>query len=215
MGMRAGDTRCSLRGCVWAIAIAGLCTGCVSPGGQAGLNRELDATRVDRDRLRRELESRDRTIAGLHRQIENLQGFSAERPADLFAPVKLEIAGLTGGADYDGKPGDDGVTVYLRPLDADGDVVKAPGRITIQLLDNTKLESPTVVGVFEFHAPAELRRLWHGRFATNHYTLKCPFPVGFKPPASGKLTVSAEFVDFLRGASLTAVKEVTISIPEG
>ena len=111
-------------------------------------------------------------------------------------------------------PGDDGVTVYLRPRDADGDVVKAPGRISIQLLDNTNLRTPRVLALKVFDDPEELRKLWHGRFATNHYTLKCPFPPEVELPTSRRVTVSAEFTDYLTGATLTAVKEVSIAFPD-
>ena len=120
----------------------------------------------------------------------------------------------TNGADYDGKPGDDGVTVYLRPRDADGHVVKVPGRITVQLLDNTDLGSPRPLGLYVFADPSELRKLWHGRFATQHYTLKCPFPPGTKLPDARRVTVSAEFVDYLTGATLTAVEEVPVSLTD-
>ena len=187
--------------------------GCMSPGARAKLIQESAALRREKERLERTVEQREGTIARLHRQIETLEGFGPDRPADLFAPVKLEIASLSGGADYDARPGDDGVTVYLRPKDADGDVVKAPGRITIQLLDNTNLGSPRLLGVYKFNDPQTLRRSWHGRFATQHYTLKCPFSPGTNPPKTGRVTVSAEFVDFLTGATLTAVKEVPVSPP--
>ncbi|MDO8629498.1 MAG: hypothetical protein Q7R41_03305, partial [Phycisphaerales bacterium] len=147
----------------------------------------------------------------LHRQIDNLESFGADRLVDAFALIKLEIASLSGGADYDDRPGDDGVTVYLRPLDADGDAVKAPGRITIQLLDNSVLGSPRVVGIYLFDDIQELRKMWYGLLGTQHYTVRCPFPPGVTLPASRKLLVSAAFVDYLTGQTLTADKEVGFS----
>ena len=83
--------------------------------------------------------------------------------------------------------------------------MKVPGRITIQLLDNTNLASPRVLGVYTFDDPEELRRLWHSRFATNHYTLRCPLPPELKLPADRRITVSAEFLEYLTGVTLTAV----------
>jgi hypothetical protein len=93
--------------------------------------------------------------------------------------------------------------------------VKVPGRITIQLLDNRSLAAPRVLGVYVFDDPEKLRELWHGHFATNHYTLKCPFPPDVKPPESRRVTVSAEFVDYLTGATLTAVREVKVAYADG
>lgn len=185
---------------------------CMSPGQRARLVKENETLRRTKQQLEHTVAQRDGTIAALHRQIEYLKGFGPDRPADLFAPVKVEIASLTGGADYDGEPGDDGVTVYLRPRDEDGHVVKIPGRIKIQLLDNTDLSKPHLVGLYEFSDPYELRRLWHGRFGTQHYTLKCPFPPAAELPETRRLTVAIEFVDYLTGSTLTATQEVTISL---
>ena len=140
--------------------------------------------------------------------------FGPDRPADLFAPVAIEIASLSGGSNYDGKPGDDGVTVHLRPKDAEGQVVKVPGKITVQLLDNTEMTAPKVIAVCEYEKPEDLRNLWMGILGTNHYTIRCPFPVGTALPTSRKLLVSASFVDFLTGIMLTTSKEVAFS-PQG
>lgn len=186
---------------------------CQSPGQRAEKIKIIDTLRREVARLERAVADRDGSIAGLKQQIETLNAFEADRPADLFAPVKVEIASLSGGADYDGKPGDDGVTVYLRPIDADGAAVKVPGRIKIQLLDTSMHGSPKVLGLCEFDDPDKLRRAWHSRFGTQHYTIKCPFSAAAEIPASRKVTVHAEFVDFLTGTTHTAVKEVGVSFP--
>ncbi len=189
-------------------------SGCRSPGDWARLRKDNEALQRDQQRLQDTIARRDALIAALSGQIETLEGFGPDQPAALFAPVKIEIAGLSGGADYDGQPGDDGVTVYLRPRDANGDVVKVPGRITIQLQDNTDSTSPRLLGGRVFDDPARLGKLWHGKFITQHYTLKCPFSAKTKLPTTRRVTVHAEFVDYLTGATLTAVKEVSISFPD-
>ena len=194
--------------CVLALAAAG----CGSPGERARLVKESQVLRVENETLERGIAQRDGTIALLHKQIRDLQGFGPDRPVDIFAPVKAEIVSRSGGADYDGEPGDDGITVYLRLLDADGDAVKVPGRITVQLLDNTDLSSPRLLGLFQFDSVDRLRKAWYGKFGTQHYSLKCPFPYGVKPPR--RVDVKVEFVDYLTGRTLAANKEVTISYAE-
>jgi hypothetical protein len=183
--------------------------GCQSPGQRAKMVKEIESLRRNQERLERSLADRDLLAARLTQQIRNLQELGPDRPAAIFAPVQLEIASLSGGGDYDGKPGDDGVTIYLRPRDADGDPVKAPGRIKVQLLDNSTIESPRPLGVYVFSEPEELRRAWYSRFGTQHYALKCPFPPEAALPPTRKLNVSVEFVDYLTGATLTAVRELT------
>lgn len=178
--------------------------GCASGTDVGKCWRERDALKQDVDQMQRTLADRDSQINGLQQQIDNLRLFGPDRPADAFAPVKIEITSLSGGADYDGKPGDDGINVYLRLLDADGDQVKAPGQIRIQLLDNTDLQSPRTIGVYPFTKLEEVRHLWHGRFGTYHYALKCPFPANVQLPKTGQLIATAEFADYLTGKTLTA-----------
>ena len=196
-----------------AVSLVVAVTSCGNPGRRAELVQQADTLRRENQRLERLLVDRDGAIALLNQQIVYLQTFEADRPANLFAPVKLEIASLSGGADYDDRPGDDGVTVYLRPRDSDGHIVKAPGAISVQLLDNTDLNNPRVIGVFDFTDPETIRKSWYGKFGTSHYTLKCPFPDGSTLPQARKIMIHAEFVDFLTGAVLTAAQEVTISRP--
>jgi len=184
---------------------------CISPGERARLVKDNEALRREKERLERTVAQRDGTIATLHKQIDDLKRLGPDRPADLFAPVTIEIASLSGGADYDGQPGDDGITVYLRPRDADGDVVKVPGLIKVQLVDNTVLESPRVLRVYAFDDLNQVRKTWHGKFGTQHYTLRCPFPPGVELPKSRRLLVSASFVDILTGATFTANQEVAFA----
>ena len=186
-----------------------LTAGCMSPGERARLVKENQTLRVENETLQRGIAQRDGTVALLHKQTRDLQGFGPDRPVDVFAPVKAEIVSRSGGADYDGRPGDDGVTVYLRLVDADGDAVKVPGRITVQLLDNSDLGSPELLGLYRFDSVDQLRKAWYGKFGTRHYTLKCPFPHGVKPPR--RIDLKVEFVDYLTGRTLAANAEVVVS----
>jgi hypothetical protein len=178
------------------------------------LLKEIDALRQEKSRLERAVAQKDAAMSALSRQIEELKAFDPDWRPDAFAPVRLEIVSRSRGTDFDGLPGDDGVIVYLRPLDADGDAVKVPGRVKIQVLDNSILNAPRLLGVYEFKDAQELREAWHGRFATQHYTFKCPLPPGTALPPNRYVTVTAEFVDFLTGTVLTAVKEIPVSFTE-
>jgi hypothetical protein len=195
-------------------ALAAGMSGCQPNRRFAELMRENQALREESQQARQQVRTCENDLIVARGQLQSVEGLGPDRPADLFAPVSIEIASLSGGADYDGKPGDDGVTVHLRPKDADGAVVKAPGRITVQLLDNTDMASPRVVAVCRYEDPQELRMLWMGIFGTNHYTLRCEFPEGSILPKTQRLLVGVSFVDYLTGRTLTAGKEVTFSLGE-
>lgn len=206
-GNGGGETRILLMASLWLTCVAG----CRTPQEWSQLVRGHEQADRERDRLARELEQSREKAKSLEEQVETLQGFEPGRPLDIFAPTSLEFARMTGGRDMDGQPGDDGVTVYLRPKDADGDVVKAPGKISVQLLDNSDLENPRLIAICRFEDPEELRRNWHGKFWTNHYSLDCPFPESVVVPKSGKLVVTVSFVDYATGKELSASQEVTVA----
>lgn len=186
---------------------------CQSPDERIKVQRECDALSVRAEELNRELHDRDARLAELSRQIETLKLFGPDRPADAFAPQSIDLARLSGGADYDGRPGDDGITVYLRLRDADGDAVKAPGQVRIQVLDPTDLQSPRLIGVYDFTRLEDLRRAWYGRFGTYHFAFKCPFPAGVKLPESGTVLVTVEFVDYLTGRTLAVSERLRFRTP--
>ncbi len=180
---------------------------------RARLQMELEDIRVANARLERALAERDEAVFRLTRQVGDLQALGPQRPLATFAPVRLEIASLSRGTDLDGQPGDDGVTVYLRPVDADGDTVKAPGRIGVRILDVAAGE-PRILGTCRVEEAGELRKTWYGKVGTSHYTVKCPFEAGVTVPESGKVVVAVEFLDYLSGATLTAMKEVRVTGPK-
>jgi len=196
---------------IFSIVIVALAGGC-DAGHRERLVAGYDQLRQQNEYLSRDLADRDRTVAALKLQIEDLTHFDAKTPADLFAVTKLEFVRLTGGADYDGKEGQDGVTVHLRLRDADGDIHKAAGQFTIQLVDNRDLSSPRVLGVYKFHDPEMLKKAWFGKFGTSHFTFKCPFKNTEHLTGLTRVDVKAEFLDFLTGRRISAIKQVPVSI---
>ncbi len=193
------------------LAIVAIASGC-DAGHRERLVTGYDQLRQQNETLSRDLADRDRTVASLELQIEDLTKFDDKTPADLFAVTKLEFVRLTGGADYDGLQGHDGVTVHLRLRDADGDIHKAAGQFTIQLVDNRDMGSPRVLGVYEFHDPEKVKKAWFGKFGTSHFTFKCPFKVSENLAGMTSVDVKAEFLDYLTGKRISAIKQVSVSI---
>ncbi len=178
----------------------------------AMLSQKVDQVSVENESLKRELARRDATIEGLQTQVNNLLDLGPGRLDHLFVTHKIELVRLTGGADYDGKPGDDGVTVYLRPLDAQGDPIKAAGEIRIQLFDLSREGQPREIGLYVVNDPGQLRASWQSGLLTNHYTIRCGWQPGVGPPESREVTVRAVFRDWLTGREFTAQKRVLVSL---
>jgi hypothetical protein len=141
------------------------------------------------------------TIEQLHKQLDQARGLTAEDLEKIFYPERIEIASLSGGDDYDGKPGDDGVTVYLKPIDRDGDAVKVAGDIRIQLYDLANPPDQNLIGVYSIPVD-QVSGLWYGKLATYHYTVRCPWKNG--PPQHDEITIRVTFVDYLTQRTITA-----------
>ncbi|MBI1825699.1 MAG: hypothetical protein HYR83_04865 [Planctomycetes bacterium] len=183
--------------------------GCNSPGAYSNAIKERDTMKYRAERLEREIAERDATIEGLKSQISTLQGLDPNRRRIAFGPASIEIVSRSGGMDFDGQPGDDGIMIYLRPRDEEGDAVKAPGNVTIDLLDTTIAGAPRSVAVCTFDDPDALRKTWHSQLLTQHYSLRCPFPGEAKLPDSRSLLASVTFTDLDSGAVFKAEKEVS------
>jgi uncharacterized coiled-coil protein SlyX len=149
------------------------------------------------------------TIAQLHEQLAKVRGLSDEDLQKIFSPERIEIASLSGGDDYDGKPGDDGITVYLKPLDRDGDAVKVAGDIRIELYDLANPPGQNRIGVYSIGVD-QVSAYWYGKFATYHYTVRCPWQHG--PPQHNEITIRVTFVDFLTQRVMTAQTVCTVNL---
>jgi hypothetical protein len=61
---------------------------------------------------------------------------------------------LTGGADFDAQPGDDGICVLVEPRNRSGDFVPEPARVSVVLLDPTKSDAAARVARWDLDAEA-------------------------------------------------------------
>jgi hypothetical protein len=195
-------TRASL---LLAMAAAG---GCI-PDNRQTLNEAAERRALE-DKvaaLQRDVASRDAMIADQAARIRELQRIDPRTAAFIPHAERIEIEAMSGTYDdnRDGRP--DGIVVYLRALDADGDVVKAGGTITVQGLDLQNPPESQVVAECALDAEA-VRKAWYGKFLTAHYTIKCPWKSG--PPTHPDLTLRVRFIDLVTGRPLEAVRQVKV-----
>jgi hypothetical protein len=183
--------------------------GCWSAPNTAG-QRELQTQRELIARQNEQITSQKATIDELNKQLAAARGIKSEDLQNIFYPTKLVIDPLSGGYDIDGRPGDEGVVLYLQPVDAAGDVLKVAGEIRIQLYDLANPPTENLIG--QYVIPVEQARdLWYGKLMTNHYTIKCPWPSG--PPKHSEITVHATFIEYLTKRVVSAQGTVKVGLP--
>jgi hypothetical protein len=153
------------------------------------------------EKLQNDVAVKETVIQEQKKQIAALQQLGDKRLEKLYTVREIRVERLTGPANYDGKPGNDGITVYIQPIDRDGHVIKAAGAIRVELFDLANPDGKRRIGEYRLDVD-HAGQAWYGRLMTNHYTLKCPWRVG--PPAHDEITVRAEFTEYLTGKSFRA-----------
>ncbi len=196
------------------LALAGLLAlpllaGCTPPR-PADDKREMARLQEQVRDQKHQIESLLAEVQGLRDQLSKARGFTEEDKTKIFVPEKIEILQLSGGDNYDESPGHDGVTVYLRPVDASGDALKVAGDIRVQLFDLENPPGETLVGECIIPA-AEAAQSWYGSLMTYHFTIKCPWK---RRPAHPEITVRVTFVDFLSQRVITAQTVVQVLLTE-
>jgi len=185
----------------------GICAGC--DNSTQTIKEATEQRRLEErvSELQREVATRDAQIGEQASRIRELMKIDARAAGYIPHAERIEIEPMTGTYDdnRDGKP--EGVVVYLRAFDADGDVVKAAGTAKVQVLD---LENPAASQVVAEAALDEdgLRKSWYGKFMTSHFTIKCPWKSG--PPAHRFLTVRVRFIDLVTGEPFEAVRQIEV-----
>ena len=182
--------------------------GC-NPPAQQSAQIDLQRCRRENLKLKAKIEQMQGTIANQQRQIETISRLGDKRLEKLFHIVAVELGRYTRGVDLDGKAGDDGIRVYLRPVDRDGDVIKTAGEVKIQLFDLAAPDGERLLGTY-FFPVEQVRKHWRGGFLTYHYRFECRWK---NPPAHDEITVRVEFIDYLTGKTFTAQKLCKVHLP--
>ncbi len=176
-----------------------------------GTQRELQAAREEVRRLQQQLAAEQQATRELQQQLASARGLDEKALAMLPLPERIELDRRSGGYDADGRVGDDGIVLHIRPVDRDQHVVKAAGRLHVALFDLAAPEDRRLIAEYHFDEPT-LREKWHGRLMTNHFTVRCPWPAGRLPDHS-EVTARVVFTEFLTGRPLVAQEVFRITFP--
>jgi hypothetical protein len=204
---------------IWGVIVSAALTGCggmnlnfFSDKKVKQLTADLAASRAETKLARKDADEARSQFAARQKRIDTLVGLGPDRLQKLFYPTSLKLGQYTGGSDLDAQDGDDGVKVFLRPIDANGDTIKAAGSVTIQLYDLAQPPDKTLIGEYKWTIEQVVKAFSSG-FMAYHYTFTCPWRNG--PPAHDQITVRVAFVDYLTGKTLLVQKHCKIDLPSG
>lgn len=199
--------------CLCLLGLTSL-TGCVFGTSPSTVNIELRKEKQVLEARVAELEAKSagdaRIIQSLRESRPTIPTLPPERLTRLFTTTGLELGRLTGGLDLDGnKPGDEGVKVYIAPVDAESQPIKMAGSFTIEVFDLADKENP-LIGVWTFDV-AEVRKRWRGSFLDYNYVLECPWKD--RVPIHDELTIKIAFLDELTQTAFKTQTVVAVRLP--
>jgi hypothetical protein len=143
----------------------------------ASASAKAIAAQAETDTLRNQLAQQGRPAAILPEQAQVL-----------FRVQRIELHKyMTGGLDKDGLPGDEAMIVLLVPQDQDGELLKVPGGVHIDLFDMTQPAGRQKIGVYDFSLE-EVQQAWHSGFFGSGIMLELPLD---NPLQSSKVTLHA------------------------
>ncbi len=160
--------------------------------------------------LRETAENQANQLARLQQTLQTFAELGDRRMNELFYVSRIDIEKMSGGADFDGQPGDDGVIIFLELYDQDDQIFKAAGSIDVHIYDLSDPDHPELIAKYAYDVQAA-RKLWMGRLMSYHYKLKCPWQV--RPPNGPQVVVRVMFLDYLTGSAFQLVRQFDVRLP--
>jgi hypothetical protein len=174
---------------------------------------ELRAREMDVHTLKEENERLDCNNQALVRELAAVRGEPGphgviEKPSEPYPVRSLVVGRQTGGQPAEDCPGDAGLIVVIEPRDCDNQAIKAPGALTVELIERPDEGEKRLLWRWEI-SPDELRRTWQSGLFTTGYRLSLGFQTW---PTTEKLRVVARF-RMLNGRVFEADRDITIRLP--
>jgi hypothetical protein len=193
-----------------------VCCAALLLGGCAAPDRANIQLRKDKQELsdqigalQRQLQASQAEIAGLRQGTGAAPTLPGDRLRRLFTVHRVEVGRFSGGADLDPrKAGDEGVKVYLTPLDEAGDPIKATGNAVIEVFDLAR-KTDNRIGRCEFGSD-KLKQMWRGLGPLQAFVLVCPWQT---PPLGREVAIHVSFTDELTGRLFSEVKGAQVNLP--
>jgi hypothetical protein len=170
-------------------------TGCGGRGNSDLLEARLREQEDSIFALQRDLKDSQQALQSAREQSAAMQkqlakssngGLLPEQSKTLFRVTGVKVNSLlTGGVDLDSKPGDELWTTVITPHDVDGETVKLPADLELELVDLNQPEDQRRVGVWKFSSQ-EVRSRWYSGFAGSGFRFELPWQ---SAPASEELTL--------------------------
>jgi len=160
--------------------------------------RELEREKAQ---LTEQLEQSRIELEQVKAQIKTLAALPADKWESVSSLSTVKMSRFTGFYDKDEDGQREKLIVYLQPTDQTGDVIKAPGIVSVQLWNLDNPSGQALLGQWQVQPP-EICQLWFNTIASPSYRLT--FDISLTPEVLARpLTVKTTFTDYLKGGVFT------------
>ena len=173
--------------------------GCGDSYKEPPLQEKVDFLTLQQKDLESKLEQSAAENKKLKQQIHTLSGLPEQlKGKNLYSIRDVEIGKYTGFFDKDKDGTKEKLVVYIEPIDEQGDVIKAPAEIEVELWDLNKSDGEALIAKWPAVKPDELKKLWFDGLLKVNYRLT--FDIEDKVESlNDPLTVKVTFTDYLSG----------------
>jgi len=210
---RLGGRALLLAALVGVVALGG----CLGPDYAAIDNQLRDRNlKLEQDlgKVEGALKDSQATIGELRKEAERNTPRVATLPeatlADMFTVGRVAIRKTTDAWDLQGGGVQDGFRVFVRTTTADGIILPATGKLTVQAVELPVGKPPVDLGEWAFTAK-QLKERWYGGFGLDQLGLNCPWKVR---PSGNEVTFKVQFVDGLTGRVFTDQTVVKVHLKD-
>jgi hypothetical protein len=196
----------------WSLVIlaAGLLSGCGHPS-EANIQLRKDKQQLESQvaDLQQQLAADRARISGIEKERGSLPTLPQDRLDKLVTVHGIKLGRLTGGDPANNRSGvDEGLKIYLTPVDETGEALKTTGMVEVQAFD-LDIQSNNRIGHWTFD-PNAMKSRWRSLGMLRAFVLECPWQ---KPPQHSKLAIKVTFRDELTGRVYDQIQEVNVKIP--
>jgi hypothetical protein len=185
-------------------------SGCKAPS-EANIQLRKDKQQLESRiaEMGQQLDAARARIAGLESGAGSLPTLPGDRLEKLFTVHGIKLGRLTGG-DPATRPGeaDEGIKIYLSPIDQTGAALKATGTVEVEAFD-LELTGENRIGRWVID-PETLKSRWRSLAMLEAFVIELPWQ---QPPQHSKLALKIKFRDELTGRVYDAIQQITVKPP--
>jgi hypothetical protein len=174
-----------------------LLTGCgIGSERKPPLELKVEALQQEKADLAGNVEQCRVENAQLQQQVKAMAALPKDGRESFYKLTSVRLARFTGFYDRDKDGKREKLLVYIQPIDADGDIIKAAGIVNVQLWNLNNPADHALLGEWQVQ-PDELRKLWVSALVSDY---RLPFDMSMTPELLAQpLTVNVVFTDYLSG----------------